>query len=212
MERETVWLSPRYQSGAFPKPLSIESKMSIYEDRVWGWYLDVGKLLSKEVTADFVVLMIILAFFEGHAMYLIGEDYKSKPSGFLFKYGFKRLLTSVMKIEIEEIEVKEDANADSREKIIDQAADMMWKQARNGLFHEGMTKRGIGLSRNLKDTLRLRGKSVPPDKIEVHLTINVPTLLDAVIYYFQQYTTQLRDPGNAELRDNFNSTWDDRHP
>lgn len=37
-----LWLSPSYQDINFPVPHSLETKITLFEDRVLGWKLDIA--------------------------------------------------------------------------------------------------------------------------------------------------------------------------
>jgi hypothetical protein len=202
-----VWVSPRYRDTSFPLPLSLEHKIAIYEDAVLGWFLDIAKSLTKQTAADFVILMVILSFFEGHAIYLRGRVPNPRESGEFFKYGFKAVLGSGL--------VKFDPPHETKEeedKRLHDAAEWVYKRARNGMFHDGMVRRGIELFRG--DTTR----KAPPFELSydaydnpARVRFNTPGMLDIVTIYFQEYIAKLRDPANKDLRERFETIWDELH-
>ena len=53
--------------------------------------MDTAKRLVADEAADLVVLMIIASYFEGHAVFLTGEDSDGQSTEF-FKIGFKAVI------------------------------------------------------------------------------------------------------------------------
>ncbi len=116
-DREKVW----HNAERRWYPLAeFETHVRIYDDRVRGWFLDAAQQLPTE---GFVVLMIVVAYFEGNEQYRQGETSKNSSAAF-FKSAFKRIFPG----------------------LPNDAAGKFYEQARCGLFHDGMIRRSIRIS------------------------------------------------------------------
>jgi predicted transcriptional regulator len=186
------WYSRRYQDTDFPSPLTLDHKIVIYEDQVYGWFLDIAKDLEENVATDFVTLMIVTSFFEGHAIFLKGQDSKGQEKE-LFEVGFRAVLDPYF------AEINQP---------IKPVVDMIWERVRCGLFHVGMTLAESGLYRGEHE------RKHPPiwvyhDQDGELLIVNAPELRTLVEDYFRGYIARLQD--ETELRQNFEIGWDVRH-
>ncbi len=196
-----MWISPNHRVEDFSQPYSIDDLITIYEDRVRGWFLDIADKLTENVAADFATLMIVTAFFEGHAIYLEGKDSKDR-SREAFKVGFKEVMRSQWT---------------GSEKDLDATADMLWAQVRIGLFHTGMVYSQVGLFRGTETEEHPPVKIYPGSELMPglkepdYLVLNALKLLKIVQEYFGKYIACLRDPNNSQERENFRKGWEICH-
>lgn len=166
---------------------NFDTKVNTYEESVRGFFLDVAKSLVSNEDAHLVVLMIIAAYFEGHAIFLEGEDSGGKSKRF-FKIGFKAVIQPYW---------------DGTEQALDNAADIIYKQIRCGLFHTGMPHQSVGLHRGPKRWVPFQIFQPENFAGQAFPMIYVPTFLELVEEHFNNYLAKLRDPQNQELRENF---------
>jgi len=95
-----IWLSPSYQDTDFPLPHSLDTKITLFEDRVLGWKLDIadqiingGQEKSSIRHSGFAVLDIVFSYFEMIAKY--EDGFTGRKSEEYFK---KRRLFSISRI------------------------------------------------------------------------------------------------------------------
>ena len=108
----------------------IDGKIKVYEDRVKGWFLRFSDELAKERDAGFIVLMIALAYIEGNQQFRDGTTSRNTSTKTMIK-ALRRILRTNYK----------------KDKILRKIVDF----ARNGLFHDGMTKKGLILNGSIAE-------------------------------------------------------------
>lgn len=156
---------------------AVETKVAIYEDRVRGWFLDCAARLQADHNAGFVVLMVAVSYLEGNEQYRRGSTSKRKSEAY-----FVAALLRVCP------------------QLDEKQAARFYKDVRCGLFHDGMTKRGIGIENRLPQALQVDEAG--------RLLVSPNKLLDAVVSDFASYVDQLLDASNQKLRENFLAVWD----
>lgn len=74
-----VWLSPSYHDTDFSLPFSLEDKITLFEDRILGWKLNIADQLingSQEKSpirhSGYATLDIVFSYFEMIAKYEAG--------------------------------------------------------------------------------------------------------------------------------------------
>ena len=206
------FVSRHFLNSDFPQLLSVDNAITIYADQVHSWFLDVAERLTKDVEADFVVLMVITAYFEGYEIYRRGEDSKGRnpetkesKSREFFRAAFKEIVPVCIEPS-DTNKVNPGASDTNREDAIDEIATMLYDQMRCGFFHAGMTRPQVSLSRGALSNPR------PPVLAkkcgsEWRVVINVPALLEVVKAHFRGYLSQLRDSKNREAREKFAEGW-----
>ena len=185
------FISSRHFEGSFPLPLTIDNAITIYEDRVLSWFLNIAATLKGDVRADFVSLMVIASYFEGFAIMRLGQSSKNQSRDF-FAYGLKDVVKP---------------HFQGTEEILDSIADVLYDDMRCGLFHSGMTRVGIGLDRGTEEKSTPELEATMSDDGRIRITMNVPKLLELVRWHFVEYLAQLRNPAELELRENFRKGW-----
>lgn len=162
----------------------LKGKIRIYEDRVKGWFLDHAKTLLKEKHADFIVLMICTSYLEGYQQFKEGISSKGKSQEMI-----KRALTSIFPISKEQEFV----------------LDAFVEGVRNGLFHDGMTKERISISRDSHAPMIIK------EDFGGMILINPILFFWVIEEDFKEYLDELKNPENKELREKFEKHWDERH-
>jgi hypothetical protein len=206
MQNIGYYIGPKLRNTDFSWPLNLEDKITIYERRIRGWFLDVAARLNQLKTpdVDFVILLILMSFFEGHAMYLEG-DTNTKPHGKSMQFFTKGFVTVVKS----DVQFDSSISEEQKASLLESVAKMIYSEARCGLFHDGMIRHGITLYRGEKGQ-ETQALEVHIDKDRISISFNAPKLLKIVDRYVQNYVARLRDPDSAndDLRTNFQKTWE----
>lgn len=188
-----MYVGPKLHSSEFTWPLSFDDKVKIYDARVRGWFLDIAESLSGQAGTDFVVLMVITSFFEGHEIYWQGNINSTRE---FFKQAFVRMVASAGLMDSQKAE---------------EVSEKIYTHVRCGLFHIGMLRAETGLYRGEK------GHPADPIQFEEldgkeYILFNAPKLLQSLKRYFDDYIARLRNPTETKLRENFERAWDALHP
>jgi len=161
---------------------NIETKILVYEDRTKGWFLDFARKMSKEKNSEFVVLMICMNYLEGNQQFREGRTSKSESEKML-KIGLKRVCP--------------DMNEDNINYFID--------KVRHGLFHDGMTRKGILLRYDLSTLFFTFNDG------EKWMTLNPSLFLREIEKDFESYINILKNKDNQKERDNFEKHYKERY-
>lgn len=163
----------------------LDGKIRIYEDRVRGWFFDFAKILLKEKHADFVVLMICTSYIEGNQQFREGKSSKTGKSGKIIK----RALKTIFEIPKEK----------------EWAIEKFVTEVRHGLFHDGMTRKDIVLSR------------VSPSPFSIKIGTKNTISINPILFFwameedFKEYINDLKNPNNKVLRGKFERHWNERY-
>ncbi len=86
----------------------------------------------------------------------------------------------------------------------EKALDVIVKEVRHGLFHDGLTRKNISISGDY---------SAPFIFVEEQgiVLINPHLFLDKIEEYFINYVKTLSDPLNKDLREKFEKFWDEQY-
>jgi hypothetical protein len=170
---------------------TFETRLAIYEDQIRGWFLDQARVLDKiSDHAGFIILLVVLSYVEGHAIFYKGQNSKDSSRQF-FKDAFKRIFP---------------LSGDSvTPDLIEIAVDELYNQMRNGLFHTGMTRGKVVLS-NLVDPVQIIVDV--PSKTVLRIEVNPVKMLEVVEDHLSHYVMRLRNNEENELRENFDKAWE----
>jgi len=196
--------SPSHQDTDFRYPLDIEDKITLFEDRVFGWKLNIaeqvinglrdsdGKIIKEPIQhADFATLDILFSYFEMIGKYEAGysDKYESKSHFMSGVYAvFPRLQMPLPPPVFGVVGVVRT--------IADEVLDLLYEGVRCGLYHAGITNNRIVLTGGEQHPLSF-------DIQNQMLVINPHLLVSALKTHFAGYITRLRDSANEELRINF---------
>ena len=162
----------------------IETKILIYEDRVKGWFLNFARKLTKERNSEFVVLMICINYLEGNQQFREGKNSSKGESTGMLKKSLKRIFPEI--------------NEDILDKLID--------KVRHGLFHDGMTRRGV----LLRYGLSLPFFTFTLDNYE-WIELDPSIFLRKVQNDFEDYIARLKNKENKVERENFEKHYKERY-
>jgi hypothetical protein len=158
-------------------PYGVDGAILVYEERQKTWFFDVADELRHNDDAEFVILMIAIAYLEASQQFLDGKVSKIGESTKTTKKALKRIFHQ----DLEDSEVKEIVEG-----------------ARNGLFHSGITKQGVLTSRKGERAFTRLGKN---------MVINPYLFLDAVKKDHNDYIANLKNKTNEDLRKKFWKFW-----
>jgi hypothetical protein len=170
-------------------PLTVEQKIDIFYQQLWGWQLHVADLIANGEDAlegeakvqsiphsGFAVLQICLSYFETIAKY---RALSIGSHGAQFKAGAQDVFP-----------VLQNVPRDVRDK----ALNVLYREARCGLYHNSRTGRAVGLGQ----TPNGEAMAYYPDA-QV-LLISPERLPRTLKGHLERYRTELLDPTNSEAR------------
>ncbi|NBD36397.1 MAG: hypothetical protein GVY30_10440 [Chloroflexi bacterium] len=174
---------------------TFEIKLAVYEDQIRGWFHDQARILQRvSANAGFVILLVVVSYIEHYAIYSKGKDSKGQSKVF-FREAFK---------DIFEVELSGMIDHEAGPKIINDAVDELYHQVRCGLFHTGITRGKVFLSKNdIAVCMRVDANT----KEVVSIGLNPSKMMDRIEDHFSDYVIRLRDPSQEELRKNFEKAW-----
>ena len=184
-----VKISPHYSSEKLENP-TLDDLIDVFEDRLYGWHLDWADYLNKEEHAGFAVLQLSFSYFEAIAIYETGEgsDRRSKK---YFQQSLIDVFPELLKYEA---------------KIIEQIADLIYRDGRCGFYHAGMAKKSIILH-EAKEPI---GIDVNNDEVK-NIRIDRLQFIESIKRHASGYIYRLRDPQNIQARNNFTKGWNIFH-
>lgn len=157
-------------------PYDINDKIHIYERQVSEWFLNIANQLSKGDHNGFIVLMICLSYFEGVQQYIDGQSSEGRSSKQFFKLSIHRVYPHRF------------SNVD---------LDELYKEARCGLFHNGMVSGKIIINNSFEHAIDF------PDNDTIR--ISPKKLLDDVKKDFGKYISELRNEHKQNIRNSFDT-------
>ena len=194
-----IWLSPSYQDTDFSLPFSLEDKITLFEDRILGWKLNIADQLingSQEKSPirhlGYATLDIVFSYFEMIAKYEAG--FTGGESKKYFKQGVYSVFPEFKNTSPpERTPLSPVGNVVS---LIDVVLGLMYEGIRCGLYHSGITNGKIFLTGEIKT----------PIAFELQyqmLIVNPHLLVPKLKIHLQDYVERLKDANNTDLRAKF---------
>jgi len=181
-------------------PLPIEKKIDVFYQQILGWQLHIADLIANGGEpleggarlepiqhSGFAVLQICLSYFETIGKYQAPASGNRKRDNEYFKAGAQAVFPSI-----------QSAPATVREKLL----DVLWKDARCGLYHNSRTRRGVGLSQ------LPTGDAMAYDPGTQILSICPERLPRALKDHLERYRADLLDLVNTNARRCFERQFD----
>jgi hypothetical protein len=191
-----IWLSPSYQDTDFSIPHSLDTKITLFEDRVLGWKLEIADQIingSQEKTsirhAGYSTLDIVISYFEMIAKYEAG--FTGRESEKYFKQGVYSVFP-----EFKHISPSTQTQLTPVGKLvslIDVVLGLIYEGIRCGLYHSGITNGKIFLTGEIKTPMAFELQNQM-------LIINPHLLVPKLKIHLQDYMGRLRDTNNTDLR------------
>ncbi len=170
-------VSPRFDESKLASG-SIEDKIDVFEDQVLGWLVEPAKLMADSQHSGFATLAIALGYFEPLGQFLEG---KAAGSCAQFSLGLQEVFPQLSKVDPE-------------------LSSELYNQLRCGMFHRGITKGKVRITRGQDFPVVLAG---PSSTAVSHIVVDPWLLLQAVESHVRQFAMRLRVVANVQLRSNF---------
>lgn len=169
----------KHQDSDFTYPLSLEDKITIFYERVYGWQLRIADIcangdkeehLTEIPHSGFAVLHIVLSYFETIAKYEAGFA-KNGDSEKFFKRGVQLVFPKL---------------ALQNQTEVDRFLSKLYSYGRCGLYHRSMALPGIALG-------EIDGVAMAFHRSEQRLIINPKLLPGFLINHLCMYRNRLLD-------------------
>lgn len=173
IERDGTVVLVDTRSTKICDPHDINAKINIYEDRVNGWFLDIGRLLIPNVYSEFVILQIAISYIEGNQQLRDGKI-STGHSETCFAKAVQRIFAP--------------------DGVILEDAKILYREVRCGLFHQGMTSKRVLLSSAFSKAMM---------HMDGGIYINPCLFFNRVVNDFHKYIHELKLPSNDDSRKKF---------
>lgn len=178
MNRTDLSISYKSKRSEFPDNYTDwdfeDHKVRLFEEQIQGWIINVAKeiKIKKIDHADFALLSILLSYFENIAKYIDGYDGKFDSKKY-FAMGVRLVYPR---------------------KIQSPTIELLYDQARNGMYHIGLTGTMLVLDCAIASGIIYKNKKfiVCPEK-----------MIEEIQHHFDLYCASLKLPSNRKLRRNF---------
>ncbi|MFH0820628.1 MAG: hypothetical protein V1908_02530 [Candidatus Peregrinibacteria bacterium] len=180
MVSQIIKISPSYQTDYLTSsPHDIDRMIDVFHDRTYGWFLSYAEKLnkSKDTHCGFAVLQLLFHYFEMIEQYHRGIKTPTGESGNFFRAGVIKVFPT----------------------LSDAALDILWKNARCGLYHSGMTSSHFFIMDGM-DAITMEGETVLVDRQK---------FTEKIADHFKMYVQKLRSLENVDLRQNFRQFWEE---
>lgn len=199
-----LWISPSYQDTDFSHPHTLDTKITLFEDRVLGWKLNIadqlinGSLEKSPIRhSGYATLDIVVSYFEMIAKY--EDGFTGRKSEEYFKKGVYSVFPEFKNIQPPaQTSLSLVGNVVS---LIDIVLDLIYEGVRCGLYHSGITNGKIFLT----------GEIETPMAYDIQLQmliVNPHLLVPRLKKHLNDYVSKLRNENNAELRSKFEKRYD----
>jgi len=162
----------------------------VLEDRVKFWVLEPARKLASDPIEQYAALSLMLSYFEGIWIYIHGKDSKNGSQAF-FEAAFVEVFRS----------------GSLNERILKRLAEVLYKDARCGFFHDGMFRERIFLGKPkggvMHVTLPRINGVIDENGIIESVFIDVEEFYRYVEGHFRKLVARLRDSSQTDLRSNF---------
>lgn len=180
----------------------ILDKIDVFEDQIDGWMLFHARALCSDQYqfrphSGFAVLTLLCPYFEAIEAHYAGRS-SSRNSKTFFRRGFLRVFRELGN------ELAKNGFLPPQP-LAEGIADSIYDQLRCGLFHEAVTKNRIVLR---QDTAPLGFMLEKGTGGIGCIVIDPCRFLNEVDGHFRSYVAELRNPGQTQLRANFEKLFD----
>lgn len=160
----------------------LKDMIDVFEDQMQGWLFDQANQLKPFQHAGFGILAIVLSYFEPIGQFLQGKAGKSDKQ---FLAGLAAVFPNV------DPTIPASVHGE------------LYNQLRCGMFHRGITKSKVVITRSGQNAIEVAYSKV--DGTVLRITVVPVLLLEESERHLKRYVGALRDPINVQLRQNFNA-------
>lgn len=173
-----------------------DKRILAYEVRALRLIFEQARALVERDHGQLAALHLVLPYFETFHSCRTGESSEDRSRTF-FRLGSLDVFPTPD-------EVRAPSKSVSAE-FMSELADVLYTEARCGLFHEGKTRYRIHIS--AAPTALPIVVDVGSGTYILRVTIGVPAFLGRIEDHFSGYVRQLKSTADAPLREAFNQTW-----
>jgi hypothetical protein len=176
------FISPIHTASSI-RPGNLDDAITVFEAAVAGWVLDHARALTRSryvgrKSAGFAILFLISSYFEGIEPYIVGV--KSGKSHEVWRAGLRRVFPELAQ-------------------VFDDVIDSIYGEVRCGLYHQMTSGPRFQIA-----------PAGPPFDLKLDSTgnliaalLNPWEILKRVEMHFATYISDLKNPANTQLRQNF---------
>jgi hypothetical protein len=185
----TALISPHFAHPKLRKP-SVEDLVDVLEDRIKFWVLEPARKLASDPIEQYAALSLMLSYFEGIWTCTQGKDSKNRSQEF-FEGAFVDVFRS----------------GSLSERVLKRLAEVFYKDARCGFFHDGTFRERIFLGKVSEGAIHVtlpRINSILDESGEIEsVLVDVSEFHRYVEGHFRKLVSMLRDASQTGLRSNF---------
>jgi hypothetical protein len=210
MNSQSAQISPNHVLADFTQAQlsQLETRVMLYEDRMRGWVLRPAQVLLDlpKLAGDFAALTILATYFEPASIYRFGQSSKNKSRQFFVK-GFLDVFRGTV-VNLDPSPAGLDPPTNFKEKL----ADLLYRQVRCGLFHQGATGYRIALGRGLNLIhVDIAVRDTPLGWRAALVQVDTLRWLHQIEDHLTDYVARLRDPNESKARAKFMQGWEILH-
>ena len=206
-----MWLSPSYQDTDFSFPLSLDDKITLFEDRMLGWRLNIAdQIINGKKRPDgteeyppiqhsgYAALDIVFSYFEMIAKYEDGFADTGKSKDY-FKLGVHAVFPEYVQPKMPTGRLAVPVG--KVKTLFDEVLDIMYDGIRCGLYHSGTTNGRVVLTGGIEAAIAFN-----PQTFELY--INPHLLVPKLKTHLLDYVGRLKDSKNNALRAKFEARFE----
>ncbi len=171
---------------------TYEDLVDVFEDRIRNWFLMPAERLLEISHCQIAAVSLLMAYFEGIAIYLSGKDSKNRSFEFFAK-GFSK----VFPIQ------HEDKNAPRA------VQSAIYNQMRCGFAHDGMFRNRVSFSdvpsKPIIISFPKQNDTLNTTQIE-SIVINPRLFFESIKNHFEDYLKNLRTGADTTIKQSFEAT------
>lgn len=184
------WITPYHSIDDFSHPLTIDDKITIFEEQTLGWVLGIAHVmlngnLAEMRHAGWAAMIVAFTYFEMIAKTKVGFDCMGKSEKYFWN-GVCDVFPALIKFTTTE---QEDLKG------------ILYGSIRCGFYHAGMSHGRVIISGDLPDALAY-------DTARRAVSVNPHLLIPIQQEHFSKYIADLKSPENSELRERFERRFD----
>jgi hypothetical protein len=172
------FISPQFTDETFGEHPTLDEKIRIFEDREYGWRLNVAESMDQIAHAGYGIISVLFPYFEMLEQFTTGQTSHNQSRAF-FRRGVRRVYP--------------------QSQLTDAQLDAIYDRVRCGMYHDGYTRFGTLISGNYPAAIAMEHDTV---------LINPGRLRYDLVTHFASYIEQLRDTANQAQRTNFEAIFD----
>ncbi len=196
-----MWISWKHEDTDFPSPMTFDQKVEVFYEQTVGWQLHIADLVANGGTT-------FGEFKRGKAGYTVSSIRHSGFAVLHICFSYIELIGSLVQakrqspIETFEAGLRELDGLIDNSQINDALVRRLYGAARCGLYHEGRTRPGIGLTQSPD------GNAIIYDHQSGTIGISPERLPRVLKAHLKRFRHELLDTANKGLRDVFELRFD----